>query len=256
MAKNIAGTSTGITSTMQEYVLQMNQTNSEALANVRLVPGLRVAVNGNTLWVRGIAWPDGLDKTIWQLPAANVYQLDETGLLFTRNSRVPVAKLPDLKWTALQQYVPVEPPVSAIKGETHEKIDLKLLPAVKQQTGIALLTTLQHWKAYAEMAPQARLKRLKFAVSGSGDVLITGTPLPAIPGKEYWLNHGMLLPCGYDFEYSVLAALLPQQLNLTNGDTVIFDTNGNRQKIEAGNFVSATRSAVRLTSLNQPLPHG
>lgn len=241
---------------MQEYVLHINQPQSEALAGVRLQPGLRVAVEGNTLWLRGIAWPDGLTSSIWQLPAMQVYEMNENGLLFKRGSQVPVAELPALSWMALQHFLQVQPPVSAYKGECKEKLPIKLIPSAKQQTGVALLTTLQHWKAYAEMAPQVRLKRLKFAVSGSGDVLITGTPLPAIPGREFWLNHGMLLPCGYDFEFTVLGALLPQQLNLNKDDTIIFEYNGNWQKIEAGNFVTATRSAIRLTSLNQPLPYG
>lgn len=241
---------------MQEYVLQINQTQREALAGVRLQPGLRVAEEGNILWLRGIAWPDGLTTAIWQLPAINVYEMDESSLLFKRNSQVPIAKLPTLSWVALQQFLPVQPPVSAYKGEIGEKLALKLMPSAKQQTGVALLTTLQHLKAFAELAPQVRLNRLKFAVSGSGDVLITGTPLPTIPGREFWLNHNMLLPCGYDFEYSILAALLPRQLNLNKEDIAIFEPNGNWQKIEAGNFVTATRSAIRLTSLNQPLPHG
>jgi hypothetical protein len=232
---------------MQEYILQVLVANKEALAALRLMPGLRVASDGTSLWVRGIPYTEQPAKEIWQMPVSRVLGLSDENYLFPIGNKVPVAKLPELIWIPLQQYIAVKPPVSAIKGETAKRVPVKIIPSSKVQAGEALLTTLADWKAYAQTAPATRLKQVVFAVSENNQVLLLGAPLPSLPGREYWKKTGMLIPCGYDFEIPVMADLLPSKLNLQNDSIVLFETDGSWQKIELNNFINAKRSSVRAT---------
>jgi len=232
---------------MQEYILNIPVESKESLALLRLMPGLRVALDGTRLRVRGIPYSEQPAKEIWQLPVISILILNDENYLFPVAGKVPVAKLPELKWIPLQQYIQVEPPVSALKGETEKKVSVKLIPSDRVQEGEALLTSLGSWKTYADTAPATRLKRISFAVSENGTALLLGTPLPSLPGREYWKTANMLIPCGYDFEITLMADILPAKLNPQNDSLILFETDGSWQKIELNNFVNAKRSAVRAT---------
>lgn len=237
---------------MQEYIFQMAGVSGEALASLRLMRGLKVAEQDSTVWLRGIPFSEKLPNEIWELPAKHIYTLDKENNLFPIGTRVPVAKLSELVWIPIQQYVKVEAPVSAIRGEMKETVAVRLVPSSEMQAGQALLTEIAQWKAYADTAPLTRLKRLSFAASELNAVLLIGTPLPPLPGREYWMIEKMLLPCGYDFEIGLMRSLLPRKLNPDGDGFILFDTDGSWQKINADNFVTATRSAVRMTRIMNP----
>jgi hypothetical protein len=231
---------------MTEYVLQMSVVDVEALAALRLMPGLQVAPEGSAIWLRGIPVAQQLPKELWHLPVLHTYTLDGNHL-FLLGAKVPIAKLNDLTWTPIREYLAVIIPVSAISGETKELVQTKLAASSMVHPGDALLTDIKHWKAYADIAPMTRLKRLRYAVSETGAVLIIGAPLPPIPGREYWASGSLLLPCGYDFEIPLCASLLPPVFDATNDSVIFFDTDSSWQKIDKKHFVKTTRSAVRMT---------
>jgi hypothetical protein len=74
-----------------------------------------------------------------------------------------------------------------------------------------------------------------------------GNPLPPVPGRGYWERDGILLPNGYDFELPLVAGLLAGKLNAGRDSVLFFNADGSWEKILSGDFVAATRSAVRLT---------
>jgi hypothetical protein len=109
------------------------------------------------------------------------------------------------------------------------------------------MTTLGLWKKYAETAPASRLDHLQFAVSEHNNVLIIGNPLPAIPGKQYWIKDEILLPAGYDFEIKFVSAFIRDRNNGEGETYTLFDPDGNWKQISRSLLVPAKRSAVRLT---------
>ena len=128
-----------------------------------------------------------------------------------------------------------------------ELIKIKLVRSGNQRQGEALLTSLQHWKAYAESASAIRLQVLQFAVSDHDEVLITGSPLPSLPGKEFWIENDILLPCGFEFEIASVAGFIREKINTGGDNYIVFDQGGQWQKISKTFFVPAKRSAIRLT---------
>ena len=113
-----------------------------------------------------------------------------------------------------------------------------------------MLTSLEEWKQYAETAPGVRLERLKFAVSEKKEVLVIGEPLPSIPGMEFWQTADVLIPSGYDLEFDLLSGFIQQRFNSNNNSFVVFDKDCNYQVIDKNFFVTAKRSAVRTTIIN------
>ncbi len=233
---------------MTERVLVLAAADRELLGGVRGVPGLQAAAAADALWLRGLPATGELPLAVRVLPAVAAYALDAQGRLFPPGSRTPTAQLPVLAWQAMQAFVPLELPTAALPAQGAPRYRVRLVPSARAEAGAALLTTLAAWRAYAEVAPEIRLTGLRFAVAADQRVLLLGTPLPPIAGQEHWVQHGLLLPAGCDFEAPLLAPLLARQLNPANDATLLFAADGSWERIANESLVPVTRSAVRLTA--------
>lgn len=234
---------------MKEWIFQLSKDDYKSLATVRCVPGLQVAMEENKIWLRGINATSVPDPTLLKLPLRKTLLLDEHEHLFPTGSVTPIDKLPATNWQPVAEFITVEPPVSSLPGKTKEKISIQLKASYEERQGIALLTSLSAWKAFAENAAEVRLRALRFAVSENEEVFIIGTPLPPLPGHEYWRNENLLLPSGYDFEIPVMAKLISLKLMAEKDDVIIFDPAGNWQRIQTSYFIPTTRSSIRLTKV-------
>ena len=234
---------------MQETILKLEEKDKEALAAIRCIVGLLAAMDEGYIWLRGIN-AGNLDNRIKQLPVKNTFIIDQKNQLFLPGGLTPVEILKDLQWLPLQDFIIVEAPVSAIPGITNEKIEIKIVVSAKERKGTALLTTLSAWKEYADMAPASRLMTVKFAVSEKNEVLIIGSPLPPLPGKEYWETQNILIPCGYDFQINMLPSFINKKWNDDKKAILLFYADSKWQRIEKNYFVQGKRSAVRLTKFH------
>jgi len=233
---------------MKEWVFQLSKDDYESLGPVRCMPGLQAAMEENKIWLRGITADVVPDVSLLKLPLKKTFLLDEQDNLFLTVAVTPVEKLPTLNWQPVASFINIEAPVSALPGKTNNKIRIQLKNSNEERAGIALLTSLSAWKSYAETAPDIRLKALRHAVSENEEVLITGTPLPPLPGQEYWSYKNILLPSGYDFDIPVMASLISQQWQ-NNDDIIVVDASAGWQRIPTSYFVQATRSSIRLTQV-------
>jgi hypothetical protein len=240
---------------MSETVMALAMSDFESLGTVRTVDGILASTFEGKIWLRGIPLLEKADKRVRQLPAEKTYLMNEEQLLFPVGGATPEGKLPETNWKSIAEFVSVENPVSAmpglIKGQSESyRVPFKLNRSELSKEGEALYINLEEWKAFADSTPLHRLQALKFAVSDQGEVLVMGTPLPAIPGKEYWMRDMMLIPGGYDLEYPALSAQISERLNPLKDAVIVLHEDGNWEKIGWDDFVSASRSAIRLTREN------
>lgn len=232
---------------MKELIIVLSQADKAALGSVRCLPGLQAAEDEGFIWVRGINALDNIDLRIRQLPGLHTYTLDADNNLFPPGGLTPVAKLKPLKWAPVAEYITVTLPVSALPGKVSLQHVIKLVPSGHSQEGNVLLTSLATWKTYAETAPLVRLQQTRFAVSENNKVLIMGTPLPALPGREYVLQDTLVLPCGFEFDPPAISELVIARLDPSKGSFLLFDTDGTWEKVPKNAFMPSTRSAIRLT---------
>jgi hypothetical protein len=232
---------------MSERLLVLAAHDQVALGSVRAVPGLQVAVGENLLWLRGLPASE-LPLAVRALPATATYILDEQNRLFPIGHLTPTGRLPALAWQPIREFLPLEIPTAALPAQAAPSYRVRLVPSARAEAGAALLTTLDAWLAYAESAPEIRLRGLRFAVSAEARVLLLGTPLPPIAGQEQWLTEGLLLPAGFDFEAPFLAPLLARQLNIAGEDLLLFAADGSWERVPQAQLLPATRGAVRRTA--------
>jgi hypothetical protein len=232
---------------MKELIIVLSQADKAALGSVRCLPGLQAAEDEGFIWVRGINALGNIDLRIRQLPGLHTYTLDADNNLFPPGGLTPVAKLKPLKWVPIAEYITVKLPVSALPGKVSLQHIIKLIPSGHSQEGNVLLTDLATWKTYAETAALVRLQQTRFAVSENNKVIIMGTPLPALPGKEYVLQDTLLLPCGFEFDPPAISELVIARLDPSKESLLLFDTDGTWEKVPKNAFMPSTRSAIRLT---------
>ena len=231
-----------------ERVFVLSAADREALGRVRHLPGLQAAEAAGQLWLRGLPATGELPPPVRGLPAVATYGLDAEGRLFADGQRTPTARLPaGLAWQPIAAFVPLELPTAALPAQGAPAYQVQLVPSTRAEAGVALLTTLAAWHAYAEAAPEIRLRNLLFAVAADARVLLLGTPLPPLPGQELWLHAGLLLPAGFDFAAPLIAPLLRQKLQTAADDVLLFAADGSWERLPATAILPVTRSAVRLT---------
>lgn len=232
---------------MKELIIVLSLADKAALGSVRCLPGLQAAEEDGFIWVCGINALDNLDLRIRQLPGLHTYTLDANNNLFPPGGLTPVGKLKPLKWVPVAEYITVKLPISALPGSVGSQHAIRLTPSGRTQEGNALLTDLATYQRYAEAAPLVRLQQTRFAVSEKNKVLIIGTPLPALPGREYVLQDTLLLPCGFEFDPPAISELVIARLDPSKGSLLLFDTDGSWEMIPKNAFMPSTRSAIRLT---------
>ncbi len=233
---------------MKAYLLVITKNELNALGAIRGMPGIMVAEN-NYLYVKGIDDAMLNDKRVKQLPVLQSYRLDEEGRMFPLKGFTPVALLPFLQWLPIALFLKIALPVSALPGSISDKLPIRLLQSNGARKGCAILTSLEAWKNYIETTSAARIEHLQFAVAMNGEVLIMGTPLPAIPGNELYNEGEVLVPAGYVFEAPLVAGILHKKLNAKKNAVLLFMTSGAWHTIPNASFVKATRSGVRLTTI-------
>lgn len=233
---------------MENWVLVFKKSDLPHLATVRCWPGMNAAETETEVWLRCPMLHADMDQTLRALPAIHSYRQDAQRLLFPLGGSTPVAKLPRLDWLPMKQFIPVELPGAALPAQLTQDYPLQLLPCTEYHPGAALKVKLADWQAYAETAPEIRLSALRFALSSAGDVLVMGEPLPPLPGVEYWLQDSILLPAAYDLEWPLVAALFNQRENSKGIYFLLFEKDGNWQKIEKRCFVPASRAGIRRSN--------
>ena len=233
---------------MKQFVVVLDESDAAALGPLRAQPGLQAARLDASIWLLGRIDDGGpLPVAVRRLPARQQYWLREKDLLFLPDALTPERRLPTLDWKPLAAFLPVSLPVSALPAVLTESIRIRLRPSGRAEKSAALLAAWTDWAAYAHTAPATRLRPLRFAANTRQQALVLGEPLPPLRGREYWLQGKLLLPCGFDFEYPVLAELV--EAKFLSGPTayLLFDEHGSWEELMSGDLLPAQRSAIRLT---------
>jgi hypothetical protein len=210
--------------------------------------GVEVCEKCNRLWLRGTTWDDALDYVFRTMLGSERYSLDGEGLITPIGRSLPVAKLPEGHWTPLTQWFQLALPPRRLAARPSDCVAITLEPSETPREANLLIVSLATWVAYVDSAPAVRLMQWSFSVCEDRRVVVRGLPLPPLPGSLFVEHEGIAVPAGCRWSPPLSAKILREAYNLDASDVVLLSPDGTCEKIRGDDFVSATRSAVRLTA--------
>ena len=236
---------------MMIVVRLSSELSEKTLASVRDVEGLDRALGGEprALWLRGSS--QELDR-LRSLPALGLFELRGEHDLVPLGRQLPTDRLPrGLDWRPLREHCRVSMPTAAMPGVLEadwQSVSLTLTRMGQgDQAPDLLLTSLEALHRYVDCVSGARLKGLRFAVSGDGRALLLGRPLLPLLGRGYRVTERLGLPLGYGWSLPVAEQTLRRLLGVDASEWAILHEDGSFDRLRDEDFLDLSRSAVRLT---------
>jgi len=232
------------------WVICLASEDAAAVAGLRLASGVEVAESDGRVWLRGPAASQSLGATLQQLPALARYEV-KGNRLRKLESRIPSDALPSLSWQPLKTWLQVERPCEQTVSANRpgfSAVRIRLVRSTEEREPNLLLTSLDGWHEFAISAPEIRLRPLRFAVNADARVLIQGEPLPPLQGRQFVVEANVAVPAGFTWQPAVSSAVLARLLGAREGELAVLYEDGTCVRLQAEQFVSASRAAVRATA--------
>ncbi|MDP9961880.1 hypothetical protein [Chryseobacterium lathyri] len=232
---------------IKEFWAELPRANEDFLGAIRDWKNVQIAVDDETVWLKGFTEEQAISAEIQQLPDFILYELRE-GLLFRKNALVPSRKMRTaLLWSPIDKALRLTFPASNNNYfGISEKVKVRLTPGNEEHPVVALLSAITEIKENIPGQLKFKLEKLEWTVIND-KALFLGTPLLSLPGKTYWTKDGHLLPAGFDFEFKNLSSLLQQQYNKESDKWLLWNEDGTYLPIKKGDFRPLSISSFRLT---------
>ncbi|WP_330745301.1 hypothetical protein [Chryseobacterium sp. CP-77] len=231
---------------LKEFRAEFPRSDEDFLGSIRDWKNILIAMDGDTVWLKGFTDEQAAAQELQQLPDFILYELRD-GLLFRKEAWVPSKKMRTaLLWIPIDKALQLSfPPSNQNYFGIHEQVRIQLKESNEEHPVIALLSNIADIKESIAALPKFKLEKIKWTVMGD-KALFMGTPLLSFPGKTYWTKDRHLLPAGLDFEFKNLSTLLQQKYNQEEG-WLLWDGNGNYLSIKETDFRPLSVSSFRLT---------
>jgi MoxR-vWA-beta-propeller ternary system domain bpX2 len=233
---------------MSHWAVCLPMSQADAVGPLRLAAGVQVCQTQEQFWLQGEPLDEALELRLRSLPGAQRFFVLPDGQLRRPGARVPQGRLPSGAWLPLSQWLHVELPPTVWGGQLEQRAALALVRSTQEVEPGVLITTIERWNAYIALAPQVRFDRWHFAIARDGRTVVRGQPLPPLPGDRWVERQGVAIPCGWSLPDGIDATVMQRLLTLDSGDLALVAPDGSWEMISSGDFVRATRSAVRLSA--------
>ncbi|MGU3373398.1 hypothetical protein [Chryseobacterium sp. M5A1_1a] len=232
---------------IKEFWAELPRADEDFLGSIRDWKNVQIAVDDETIWLKGFTDEQSVSSEIHQLPNFLLYELRD-GLLFKKEALVPSKKMRSaLLWTPIDKALRLTFPISNNNYfGISEKVQIKLKESDEEHPVIALLCNINDIKTSIAALPKFRLEKIEWTMIGD-KALFLGVPLLSLPGKTYWTKDGHLLPSGFDFEFKNLSIPLQNKYNKESDGWLLWDENGNYLSIRKTDFRPLSVSSFRLT---------
>lgn len=225
-----------------------------ALAPHRLLFSVNGAILKDTLWLRGEF--EEFPEELYAVGGLERFDVSSNGaqlLLHSPGHAIPTALAPqalhEVEWLALYEILPATPPKEILSGII-TPTELRLVDNPDFSEPNVMMIRGEEFVAWAETAPEVRLRPLKFCRSEAHAMLVWGSPLPPLRGDRWNEFSGIAVPAGKIWEPSVPAELLRQTLGCPNDSLTLLQGNGAMEVIHAECWLPATRANLRACKNN------
>jgi len=229
------------------WAARLPRAHAAAAAALRGRADVSASIVDDQIWLRGRAMDESLDAALRRVAPQMRYTLAGDDELTPAGNVLPVGRLPNANWVPLARLLEAQRPTTALPAQSVPTVPLRLLRSEQVRPATYLLATISDFARYAGAAPGVRLRPLRFAASNE-HVLITGSPLPPVPGLACWESSGVVAPCGWEWSPAVDAATVRRVLRLHPDEVALLRGDDTWHLLRESSFVAARRSAVRATA--------
>lgn len=242
----------------ERWALRFPGIHSAEILRLRNTEGVWIAAEGEYVWLHGTVdtQKEKAEQTLQllrQVPDGELFVFDGDESLRAVGERLISITLPRLTFQGLNEVIEFELPPTRMPGRIMSRVSLRLTRS--ETTGSseyrqpsAIVGAFADWHQWVEQSNNLRLKPLKFACDTHQRVLIVGTPLPSIRGQQFCKFGNVYVPAGWSWNPGVSIELLNKIVGATGETQVWAFQEDSWLTISTGQFVSASRSAVRLTA--------
>lgn len=229
------------------WAVRLPRDQATVLGRLRTRGGIDAAVEDDTVWLRVVERDERLESELRGLARAACFEVDGEDRLVPLGQRVPVARMPQLSWRPLAEFISVSLPVAALSGRLSDRAPFRLVRTERAEEPTVLVTSLAELNEYIGTAPEVRLQGGRFAACRDGRAVVHVDPLLPLPGERYVERNGVALPAGWGASPALPAEILATALGLSPGDLALLSIDGTVDFIAADQFVRLSRSSVRST---------
>ncbi|UWX59123.1 hypothetical protein N0B40_11885 [Chryseobacterium oranimense] len=232
---------------VKEFRAEIPRADEDVLGSIRDWKNIHIAVDEETIWLKGFTDEQIVSAEIQQLSNFILYELRE-GLLFKKGALVPDKKMRTaLLWSPIDKALRLTFPASNQNYfGIDEKVKVSLKPGSEEHPAVALLSIISEIRESIPAQPNFKLEKMEWTVIND-KALFLGAPLLSLPGKTYWTRDGHLLPSGFEFEFKNMSSLLQQQYNKSWDKWLLWNEDGTYLPIKKEDLRPLSVSSFRLT---------
>jgi hypothetical protein len=219
----------------------------EALAAVRAVPGVRVLQTSERLWV---SWngDERVLRAVMSLPGVVLYA-SRDGTWQRVGARLPAFEVPaEGDYRPLHDVLfpaPAYPlPAPAEDAQRWTKHAIRLAPDQLPRATSGLLIGLDAFLAWADTVPDARLRKLRGALSGR-ELFVRGARLPLLPGGRRFWGERVLRPVGMRLEPDLPESIVREAGRVNDDELFVVHADGRGEAIPDAALQPLARAALR-----------
>ena len=232
-----------------KYYCVVNKSDLGTLENLRKWENLKVAFDESKIWLSNFSELQINAKETKQLPYKEIFY-SKNAKLYPQGSLLPSGNEPNFLWTPIQRALPIDlPKINHNFFGIDEMIHMNLITSEIEREATAILVSLDQLYVYTNTHAKIRWKNLRWVILNKKNALVFGTPLLPINAQSYYAHNNMLIPCGYEFELSILTEKYSTKIDPENDCWIVWNETGTYFKIEQKLLKPVSRTSVKVAIL-------
>jgi hypothetical protein len=215
-----------------------------ALATVRDVPGVEVALAGKRAWVRWEAGDVRMVRAVLPINGAELFVV-RAGQWYRYGQHLPAFDFPrNADYWPLSQVLTPAPFRTDLPEFEPQPAALTLVADCRPRPATALCCEVEPLAAWADTVPAARLTELR-AARCDERLLLLGTRLPALASSQRFWGTNVLTPLGYRADPDLPAEAIRAAIGIAGDELLLLD--GTQVEVIATSaFRPLSRAQLRL----------
>lgn len=233
------------------YWLSIPTVYKGALYSLRKWTELKIASEGDTIWVRGFTLEQIESKLVLKIPMIERFYLKDAHL-YHYGKKLPSRIEPSLLWSPIHRGLKVTLPKENFNFfGVDQVVDIELVPSAEKRPIDATIVSLLDLESYLYNAPKVRTAEFQWSILDNDSAIIVGKPLLPIRGQDLYRFGSFLIPAGWKLNFECMAQTYSIALENTSDYWYLFNENGAMTKLNKSAFGPLSKGSLAQTLLQR-----